>query len=152
MYVMSQYLATNFSALIPPHVIHELRREAAKAGRLEHLAALDGLRSEPQLRPLKLIAQASGWRTRGNRLGHAAAAAGIPQGTSSTESPPAAGADVPHPARSVHRQAPQEGRYRFRQRWLNSGRMESRSGLVAASAGSTQPQPQASIRAGRTFT
>jgi len=64
LYVTYHYLATTFNAPIPRQVIDELRRSAAKAGPLQHLAALDGLRSEPRHRRLKAIWDASGWRSR----------------------------------------------------------------------------------------
>jgi Uncharacterised nucleotidyltransferase len=64
LYVACNYLATTFAALIPQRVINELRCSAAKAGPLQHLAALDGLRSEPRNRRIKAILDSSGWRSR----------------------------------------------------------------------------------------
>ena len=64
LYVMCRYLATTFNASIPEHVMGALRCSAANAGPLQHLAALDGLRSEPRHRRIKVLAQASGWRSR----------------------------------------------------------------------------------------
>ena len=63
LYVTYQYLATTFQCPDSPDVIDELRRSAAKAGRLQHLVALDGLRAAPQTR-FKSLLQASGWRSR----------------------------------------------------------------------------------------
>ncbi len=60
---MCQYLATTFGVAVPDEFIHELRRSANKSSRLQHLAALDGLRATPPMR-LKLLAQASGWQSR----------------------------------------------------------------------------------------
>jgi len=64
LFVTCHYLATTFDASIPRHVIDELRRSAARAGPLQHLAALDGLRCEPRLRRIKPLLEASGWRSR----------------------------------------------------------------------------------------
>jgi hypothetical protein len=64
LYVMCQYLATTFNASIPAHVMDALRCAAANAGLLQHLAALDGVRSEIQHRRIRVLAQASGWRSR----------------------------------------------------------------------------------------
>jgi hypothetical protein len=64
LYVTYHYLASTFNAPIPRQVIDELRRSAAKARPLQHLAALDGLRSEPRHRRIKAIWDASGWRSR----------------------------------------------------------------------------------------
>jgi hypothetical protein len=64
LYVMYQYLAITFNASIPPPVMDGLRRSAAKTGRLQHLAVLDGLRCEPRLRRIKPLLAGSGWRSR----------------------------------------------------------------------------------------
>lgn len=63
LYAAYQYLAKTFNASIPAQVIDELNRLATKSGPLHHLAAVDGLRSDPHVR-LKSIADASGWRSR----------------------------------------------------------------------------------------
>jgi hypothetical protein len=63
LYVAYQYLATTFGAPIPAHVMEDLRHSAAKGGRLQHLAAIEGLRAGPHMR-LKWIMRASGWRSR----------------------------------------------------------------------------------------
>ncbi len=63
LYVAFEYLAATFAAPIPAAVIQELRSAAAKVGRLQHLAALDGLRESSDVR-FKSILRASGWRSR----------------------------------------------------------------------------------------
>ena len=64
LYVMYQYLATTFGVAVPEAFINGLRRSASRSRRLQHLAALDGLRAAPHTR-LKLLASVSGWRSRG---------------------------------------------------------------------------------------
>jgi hypothetical protein len=64
LYVLLEYLAATFAAPIPATVIAGLRSDAAQAGRLQHLAALDGLRACPNVR-FKSILRASDWHTRG---------------------------------------------------------------------------------------
>jgi hypothetical protein len=63
-YVMYQYLADTVNIPIPADVMGALRKAASKAGPLQHLAAIDGLRAELQTRRIKLIVESSGWRSR----------------------------------------------------------------------------------------
>jgi hypothetical protein len=62
--VMYRYLAAELRAPIPEAVIEELRSAAARTRALQQLAALEGLRADPRQRRLKVIALASGWRSR----------------------------------------------------------------------------------------
>ena len=120
LYVTYQYLATTFSAPIPQHVIDELRRSAEKAGRLQHLAALDGLRAAPHTR-FKSLLQASGWRSRGA----IAIAMLLPPMEYLKGKHPRIGA-MPLPLLYLTRPLWFAGRqlnkilHRFRQRWFNS--------------------------------
>ena len=131
LYVTYQYLAATFHVPIPQDVIDELRRSAAKAGRLQHLVALDGLRAEPQTR-FKLLLQASGWPSR-----RAIAVAML--------LPPMEYLKGKHPNEGVGALALRyltrplwfagrqlaKARHRFRQRWLNSGPTEPQRAFLA---------------------
>lgn len=64
LYVMYRYLAATFDAPIPGNVISEFRAAASRTGVLQHLAATEGVRADPRQRRIKVIVEASGWRSR----------------------------------------------------------------------------------------
>jgi hypothetical protein len=131
LYVTYQYLAATFHVPIPQDVIDELRRSAAKAGRLQHLVALDGLRAAPRTR-FKLLLQASGWRSRRA----IAVAMLLPPVEYLKRKHPKVGAGalaLLYLARPLWFAGKQLGkaRHRFRQRWFNSGPTEPQRAFLA---------------------
>ena len=150
LYVMYRYLATTFNASIPAQVIGELRRSAARCGPLQHLAALDGLRADPQQRRIKSLLEHSGWSS---RAAIARAMLLPPPAYFRARHPEASSLSLTlmyfkRPLRFIVRQV-NRFQFRLRQRWLPSKLTGSQPAVVAASAaGSTSPHLDSSSTTG----
>jgi hypothetical protein len=142
LYVMYKYIRETFEAPIPPHTLEGLRRAAAKIGTVQRLTALDGLRSEPPNRGIRLLMGASGWRSRAAM----ATALLLPPPSylkaqlPEVDRPPLAMLYVARPLRIVARQF-RRARYRLR-RWLSATIDPSQTDSLAGSADTEISQEQ----------
>lgn len=153
LYVMYRHLAMTYNAPIPEHLLGELRRAASRAGVLQQLAAIDGLRADPRQRRIKTIVEASGWRSRAVL----ARAMLLPPPAYFRARHPETNASqlmrmyVARPLRFIARQV-NRFQYRLRQRWLRSRPTGSHSEVVTPGAASTSLGLDGSSTTGRSLT